>query len=120
MNIFKVPNEIMQKNERICAKRPFTIDFRELGWDHMIIEPKYLSSFYCAGSCDLPLDDSVAPTNHAILIALTGRLRRYDYLPTVCCKPNKLTSKMFLFVDEYNNFVIKKLNDLIVDSCSCQ
>jgi hypothetical protein len=120
LNSFKVSNEIMQKNERVCAKRPFTINFKELGWDHMIIEPKYLSSFYCSGSCDLPLDDSVAPTNHAILISLAGRLRRFNYLPTVCCKPNKLTSKMFLFVDEYNNIVIKKINDLIVESCSCQ
>ena len=106
-NMFKVPNGIMQTNERVCAKRPFVISFQELGWAHMILEPKYLDSFYCSGSCDLPLDDNVAPTNHAILVSLAGRLKRYNYLPTVCCKPNKLTSKMFLFVDEFNNIVIK-------------
>lgn len=103
-----------------CGKKAFTISFREFGWDNVIIEPKYLSSFYCAGSCDLPLDDSLQPTNHAILISLASRLKRFNYLPSVCCKPAKLASRMFMFVDDHDNIVIKKIDNIIVESCSCQ
>lgn len=114
----EMPN--MPKIKNLCNKKQFTIDFNELGWNQVIIEPKYLNSFYCSGSCDLPLDDNSKPTSYAILISLASRLKRFNYLPKVCCKPDRLASKMFLFVDELDNVVIKKVNDIIVESCSCQ
>jgi hypothetical protein len=115
----QVNDQKIQKSNK-CNKRVFTISFKEIGWDKFIIEPKFLSSFYCSGSCDLPLDDTVMPTSHAILISLASQLKRFDYLPKVCCKPDKLSSKMFLFIDEFENIVIKKIDDIIVESCSCQ
>lgn len=85
------------------------------------MEPKYLESFYCDGSCDLPLEDNSKASNNAILRALASRLDKYaDFLPKVCCVPSKLGSKVFLLADETGALVLKKIDNIIVESCSCQ
>ena len=109
-----------QPNENKCKRRPFLVNFRDVGWDKLIVEPKYLKSFYCDGSCDMPMDGQFRGSNHAILRSLASKVSAYDFLPRVCCTPDKLSSTMFLFVDENNSLVLKRVSNILVESCSCQ
>ena len=104
-----------------CSRQRLTIDFADLGWNSVIIEPKYLQSYFCGGSCDLPLDGQVS-NKHAILQALAKRHSQanYGFLPSTCCTPSKYTSNLFLVLDENDQMVVKKLEDVVVQACACQ
>ena len=108
------------ENNNKCNKRELIIDFKELGLDKYIVEPKYLKTHYCDGSCNLPIDDNFRGENHAILQSLASRFKRYNFLPKICCTPSKVSSRLFLFLDNDNSLVLKKIDDVVVDSCSCQ
>lgn len=111
----------IKPNSDGCRKKPLTVNFKELGWDHLIIEPKFIKSYYCDGSCNMPLEDNSLASNHAILRALARRLDKFNLvLPKVCCTPAKLSSKPFLILDENGSLVFKKIDNIVVESCSCQ
>ena len=119
--LFDNSNQSMTKfKSSKCERKMLTIDFRELGWDHVIIEPKILKTYYCDGKCNIPLDDSSNVSNHAILQSLLGQTNQFNYLPKVCCTPSKYKSHFFLILDENDSIALKKLDDIIVDSCSCK
>ena len=119
--LFDNSNQPMTKfKSSKCERKMLTIDFRELGWDHVIIEPKILKTYYCDGKCNIPLDDSSNVSNHAILQSLLGQTNQFNYLPKVCCTPSKYKSHFFLILDENDSIALKKLDDIIVDSCSCK
>jgi hypothetical protein len=107
-----------------CQSKSIIIDFKELGWDHVILEPKYIKTHYCDGSCNFPFDDnssnSADSINQAVLQTLASRSKRYGFLPKPCCSPAQLSSKHFLFVDENNSITLKKVDNIVIDSCSCR
>jgi hypothetical protein len=105
-----------------CERRPYTIDFEKLGWGESIVEPRVLQAYYCEGSCRMPLDDSSHASNQAIIRLLTKKLSQgsFNYLPDVCCAPSKFASRAFLFYDRSGNIVLKKIDRVLVEACSCE
>lgn len=45
----------LSKNQP-CGRRKFSVSFRDIGWHDVVIEPNYFDAYYCAGSCEFPLN----------------------------------------------------------------
>jgi hypothetical protein len=57
-------------------------------------------------------------TNHAIVQTLVNLLNP-DSAPAPCCAPTKLNAISVLYYDEKKNVVLKKFQDMVVNSCGC-
>ncbi|CAI4228176.1 unnamed protein product [Auanema sp. JU1783] len=104
-----------QEKEKVCARRPLSVDFMKLGWNKYVIAPPYFEAGYCAGTCSYPLKKSSNPTNHAVLQSLL--------LPSatsiVCCSPTEMQSLTILYLHQNGQMIIKNFPNMIVRSCSC-
>jgi len=106
------------RNKR-CKREKFTINFRDIGWQDVVIQPSSFDAYYCAGSCDFPLSLEGNPSNHALIQSLVNTMGIYPGIPKVCCAPEKMDSLTLLFFDESGNVVLKNFPRMIVSSCSC-
>ena len=112
----------IQKNIRnnSCGRKPWTISFKDIGWDKFIIRPTELNVYYCNGLCEGPFDNSSNASNHAIMQYFAANSGNYKFLPKTCCVPTSYTSEYFLIRDSKHNIVIKLIDDIIVESCGCR
>jgi hypothetical protein len=101
-----------------CKKRHLYVDFHELRWQNWIIAPDGYESSYCAGECNYAMYRSKNATNHAIVQTLVNLLNP-DSAPAPCCAPTKLNAISVLYYDEKKNVVLKKFQDMVVNSCGC-
>ncbi|KAE9556508.1 hypothetical protein FO519_000202 [Halicephalobus sp. NKZ332] len=106
------------RNKR-CKREKFSINFRDIGWQDVVIQPSSFDAYYCAGSCDFPLSLEGSPSNHALIQSLVNTMGIYPGVPKVCCAPEKMDSLTLLFFDESGNVVLKNFPRMIVSSCSC-
>jgi bone morphogenetic protein 3/3B len=102
-----------------CGRRKFSVSFRDIGWHDVVIEPNYFDAYYCAGSCEFPLNLDANPSNHALIQSLVNTMSIYPNIPKVCCSPDKMDSLTMLFFDETGNVVLKNFPRMVVSSCSC-
>src|SRR4051794_1828000 len=81
----KLLQKIIDNGRRRCKRRSLYVDFKDLGWHvsgrilkkisnfekilfkSWVIAPNGYQADYCDGFCEFPLDNSVNPTNHAIV-----------------------------------------------------
>lgn len=103
----------------MCQRKPFTINFEDIGWSDWIIAPATYESLYCEGECDLPFPDHLNSTNHAVVQTLVHTINP-DMVPKACCVPTKLAPLTVLYLDADKNIVSKKFKDLIVKACGCR
>uniref|UniRef100_A0AC34Q2M2 TGF-beta family profile domain-containing protein n=1 Tax=Panagrolaimus sp. JU765 TaxID=591449 RepID=A0AC34Q2M2_9BILA len=115
----KNPSRSNNQKTRRCKKEKFTVNFRDIGWEHVVIQPLTFDAFYCAGSCDFPASLDGNPSNHALIQSLIHTLDIYPSVPRVCCAPDKMDSLTLLFFDESGNVVLKNFPRMIVSSCGC-
>lgn len=101
-----------------CDKREWTLNFKDLGWDDFIIEPKLLKAGRCYGICaSVTKGDTTLYTylfhNH---FKRKGDNEKHE----LCCVPSNFLGVPFMFYNNVNDVVIKVYNDLIVDHCECR
>jgi hypothetical protein len=120
--IQKEPKLNIQKNIRNknCDRKPWKINFKDIGWDRFIIRPTELNVYYCNGLCEGPFDNSLNASNHAIMQYFATNSGSYNFLPRICCVPTSYTSEYFLIRDSKHNIVIKLIDDIIVETCGCR
>lgn len=103
-----------------CGRRQLVLDFKDIGWDSWIIEPKSFEAGYCSGQCGFPDALSLNPTNHATLQSLLHAVGVRADVPTPCCVPDKLSSLTVLYFDHRKNVVLKTYPDMSAQSCACR
>lgn len=102
-----------------CRRRTLYVDFKDLGWQEWVIAPDGYSAYYCDGYCSFPLNNHMNATNHAIvqtLVHLIDPTRTTE----AKCAPTALRSMKILFIDNAENVVLKRYQDMQVCDCGCQ
>ncbi|CAF1297866.1 unnamed protein product, partial [Didymodactylos carnosus] len=105
-----------------CSVKPFVFDFSDIGWSDWIFEPKQYLANICSGSCEFQHIRSSKSTNHALLQSMIRRLnvRSDTELPAICCAPEKYLSLPIFYKSSEQNFLIRLLPNMIIDSCHCR
>lgn len=106
-----------------CTKRPFYVDFQELGWDDWIVFPKGYNAYYCAGQCDDMTASSSLNTHHSsILNSLRSTLhvsKEARGQGGYCCSAARHAPLSILYLDGVNNIVKADIPNMIVEKCGC-
>ncbi|XP_077992713.1 bone morphogenetic protein 2-like [Glandiceps talaboti] len=105
-----------------CQLYEFYVDFQKVGWSDWIIAPNGYYANFCDGHCPFPLDPHFNATNHATVQAIL-HTRDFSHkgkrIPKPCCVPNEFESIHVLYLDDYNNVVLKEFDDMEAKSCGC-
>ena len=106
-----------------CAKRPFYVDFRELGWDNWILFPNGYNADYCAGQCDdIPASSSLNNHHSTILHSLmstfnvTKRVQAREM--GFCCSPTSHAPLSIIYLDG-SGIVVANIPNMKVEECGC-
>ncbi|VDK47567.1 unnamed protein product [Anisakis simplex] len=102
-----------------CRRRTLYVDFKDLNWQDWVIAPDGYHAYYCDGYCSFPLNNHMNATNHAIvqtLVHLIDPTRTSE----AKCAPSALRSMKILFIDNSQNVVLKRYQDMQVRECGCQ
>lgn len=109
-----------QSSETLCCRYPLVIDFDKFGWDWVIVPRRY-SAFYCSGECPfLYMQMHGSGTHVRQQQQQAAAMRRgsgADGGP--CCSPRRLSPISMLYYDDYENIVLGKLPEMIVEQCGC-
>uniref|UniRef100_A0A7E4VMH4 TGF_BETA_2 domain-containing protein n=1 Tax=Panagrellus redivivus TaxID=6233 RepID=A0A7E4VMH4_PANRE len=105
--------------EDTCGKRKFSVSFRDIGWQEVVISPTHFEAYYCAGSCEFPQNKDTKVTNHALIQSIVSTMDVYGEVPKVCCAPDKMDSLTLLYFDDSGNVVLKNYPRMVVKSCGC-
>ncbi|NWI56084.1 INHBC protein, partial [Calyptomena viridis] len=107
-------------NSRMCCRREFFVDFKEIGWEDWIIQPEGYHMNYCAGLCPLHMAGipGLAASFHT---AVLNRIKAASAAAAVdsCCVPTQRRPLSLLYYDRDSNIVKTDIPDMIVDSCGC-
>ena len=57
-------------------------------------------------------------TNHAIVQTLVNAVN--PSIPRACCIPTDLSTLDMLYLDKYEKVILKKYEDMTVESCGCR
>ncbi|CAJ0943400.1 unnamed protein product, partial [Mesorhabditis belari] len=106
-------------NEKGCRRKGLYVNFNDLGWQDWVIAPEGFQLFLCDGGCSFPLHSKMNATNHAIVQTLVHLLHPQRALPPRCA-PSKLSQQKIIFIDDSENVVLKRYQDMIVLECGCQ
>ncbi|CAJ0936883.1 unnamed protein product, partial [Mesorhabditis belari] len=106
-------------NEMGCHRKGLYVNFNDLGWKDWVIAPEGFQSFLCDGGCSFPLHNKMNATNHAIVQTLVHLLHP-QRAPSPRCAPSKLSQQKIIFIDNSENVVLKRYQDMIVQECGCQ
>ncbi|XP_013396302.1 univin [Lingula anatina] len=102
----------------LCRRHALFIDFKDVGWAKWIISPVVYQAYRCQGDCPFPLNEHLNGTNHAIIQNLVNSMYP-STVPRACCAPTHLSAMSMLYFDNHDNVVLRKYEDMIVDSCGC-
>lgn len=109
----------VKMSSNLCQRHSLYVGFRDVGWDDWIIAPTGYQAYYCAGECPFPIGEQQNGTNHAVIQTLVRRFH-YRSVPDVCCAPVRLSPISLLFFDDNDNVVLRRYDDMIVESCGCR
>ncbi|KAF6739263.1 Inhibin beta A chain [Oryzias melastigma] len=107
---------------RVCCKRQFYVNFRDIGWNDWIIAPSGYHANYCEGDC--PSHVASFPGSslsfHSTVIS-HYRMRGYSPFQSLksCCIPTKLRAMSMLYYDEEQRIMKKDIQNMIVEECGC-
>lgn len=103
----------------LCKRTPLYVDFRDIGWDSWIIQPRGYEAYGCNGVCNPPMTSEVSPTKHAIVQSLLS-VQHPGKASLACCVPTKLEPISLLY---YENGVVtfkQKYEEMVVAECGCR
>ncbi|XP_068565397.1 inhibin subunit beta Ab [Cebidichthys violaceus] len=107
---------------RICCKRQFYVNFKDIGWNDWIIAPSGYHANYCEGDCP----NHMASFSGSLLsfhstVINHYRMRGYGPFQNIksCCVPTRLRAMSMLYYNEEQKIIKKDIQDMIVDECGC-
>ncbi|XP_020514247.1 inhibin beta A chain-like [Labrus bergylta] len=107
---------------RLCCKRQFYVDFKDIGWSDWIIAPSGYHANYCEGDCPNHMVSfgGSSLSFHSMVIN-HYRLRGHGPFQNVrsCCVPTRLRAMSMLYFNEEQKIIKKDVQDMIVDECGC-
>ncbi|NWR66167.1 INHBC protein, partial [Bucorvus abyssinicus] len=107
-------------DSRMCCRKEFFVDFKEIGWEDWIIQPEGYHMNYCAGLCPLHMAGipGLAASFHTAVLNLI-KANNADAAVDSCCVPTQRRSLSLLYYDRDGNIVKTDIPDMIVDACGC-
>ncbi|XP_056386216.1 dorsalin-1-like [Hyla sarda] len=102
-----------------CTKASLMVNFKDIGWDSIIIFPPSYDAGQCVGNCYYPLTDNLTPTKHAIVQSLMHMKKPKD-VGNVCCVPTKLESVQVVYRENRQTYIKKNYEDMKVVECGCR
>ncbi|XP_032296998.1 inhibin beta C chain isoform X2 [Coturnix japonica] len=105
---------------RMCCRKDFYVDFKEIGWDGWIIQPEGYHMNYCAGLCPphVAAVPGVAASFHTAVLNLI-KANDAEAEADSCCVPTQRRPLSLLYYDRDSNIVKTDIPDMIVDACGC-
>ncbi|NXG41415.1 INHBC protein, partial [Psilopogon haemacephalus] len=107
-------------DSRMCCRREFFVDFKEIGWEDWIIHPEGYHMNFCAGLCPrhVAAAPGLAASFHTAVLSLI-RARDAEAAADSCCVPTQRRPLSLLYYDRDSNIVKTDIPDMIVDACGC-
>ncbi|XP_034040032.1 inhibin subunit beta Aa [Thalassophryne amazonica] len=107
---------------RVCCKRQFFVNFKDIGWNDWIIAPNGYHANYCEGECPSHVASITGSTLsfHSTVIS-HYRMRGYNVFQNLksCCVPTRLRAMSMLYYDEYQRITKTDIQNMIVEECGC-
>ncbi|XP_009564567.2 inhibin beta C chain [Cuculus canorus] len=105
---------------RMCCRKEFFMDFKEIGWEDWIIQPEGYHMNYCAGLCPLHMAGipGLATSFHTAVLNLI-KANNADAAVDSCCVPTHRRPLSLLYYDRDSNIIKTDIPDMIVDACGC-
>lgn len=110
---------LLQKGVTPCGRHIWYVSFHQLGWNNFILSPHGFMAYRCRGQC-IPVPFSAPYTNHAKLESNFGEDKQMKHRPQPCCVPQRYKPLVLMFHDRYQNVIIKRYEEMIVDECGCR
>ncbi|NXO05215.1 INHBC protein, partial [Rhinopomastus cyanomelas] len=107
-------------DSRMCCRKEFFVDFKEIGWEDWIIQPEGYHMNYCTGLCPLHMAGTpgVTASFHSAVLNLI-KANNADAATDSCCVPTQRRPLSLLYYDRESNIVKTDIPDMIVDACGC-
>lgn len=132
MAVLRAPEEGMQRRVkrglecdgkiRVCCKRQFYVNFKDIGWNDWIIAPSGYHANYCEGECPSHMAgfSGSALSFHSTVIN-HYRMRGYSPFQNMrsCCVPTRLRAMSMLYYNEEQKIIKKDIQNMIVEECGC-
>nr|XP_055058280.1 inhibin subunit beta Ab [Misgurnus anguillicaudatus] len=107
---------------RVCCKRQFYVNFKDIGWSDWIIAPSGYHANYCEGDCPSHVASITgsALSFHSTVIN-HYRMRGYSPFNNIksCCVPTRLRAMSMLYYNEEQKIIKKDIQNMVVDECGC-
>uniref|UniRef100_A0A8C2XCL3 Inhibin subunit beta Aa n=1 Tax=Cyclopterus lumpus TaxID=8103 RepID=A0A8C2XCL3_CYCLU len=107
---------------RVCCKRQFYVNFKDIGWNDWIIAPPGYHANYCEGECPSHVT-SITGSSLSFHSTVISHYRMRGYSPfqnlRSCCVPTRLRAMSMLYYDEEQKIIKKDIEDMVVEECGC-
>ncbi|XP_062337179.1 inhibin subunit beta Ab [Osmerus eperlanus] len=107
---------------RICCKRQFYVNFKDIGWNDWIIAPSGYHANYCEGDCPSHVS-SFTGSSLSFHSTVINHYRMRGYTPfqniKSCCVPTRLRAMSMLYYNEEQKIIKKDIQNMIVEECGC-
>lgn len=107
---------------RVCCKRQFYVNFRDIGWNDWIIAPSGYHANYCEGDCPNHMA-SISGSSLSFHSTVINHYRMRGYSPfqniKSCCVPTRLRAMSMLYYNEEQKIIKKDIQNMIVEECGC-
>ncbi|XP_030625009.1 inhibin subunit beta Aa [Chanos chanos] len=107
---------------RVCCKRQFHVNFKDIGWNDWIIAPSGYHANYCEGDCPSHIA-SITGNSLSFHSTVINHYRMRGYSPFTniksCCVPTRLRAMSMLYYNEEQKIVKKDIQNMIVEDCGC-
>ncbi|KPP66996.1 inhibin beta A chain-like [Scleropages formosus] len=107
---------------RVCCKKHFYVNFKDIGWSDWIIAPPGYHANYCEGDCPSHVA-SIMGSSLSFHSTVLNHYRMRGYSPfsgiKSCCVPTRLRAMSMLYYNEEQKIVKKDIQNMIVEECGC-
>ncbi|XP_061569604.1 inhibin subunit beta Aa [Cololabis saira] len=107
---------------RVCCKRQFYVNFKDIGWNDWIIAPSGYHANYCEGECPSHVT-SITGSSLSFHSTVISHYRMRGYSPfqnlRSCCVPTRLRAMSMLYYNEEQKIIKKDIQNMIVEECGC-
>lgn len=122
----RLPHRIQRRgidcgaDSRMCCRKEFFVDFKEIGWEDWIIQPEGYHMNYCVGLCPMHMAGipGLAASFHTAVLNLI-KANNADAAVDSCCVPTQRRPLSLLYYDRDSNIIKTDIPDMIVDACGC-
>ncbi|XP_029282684.1 inhibin subunit beta Ab [Cottoperca gobio] len=107
---------------RVCCKRQFYVNFKDIGWNDWIIAPSGYHANYCQGDCPNHMASfSGSSLSFHSTVINHYRMRGYSPFQNIksCCVPTRLRAMSMLYYNEEQKIIKKDIQNMIVEECGC-